>query len=90
MVAEWIIILIVAAVLLFVGPKRIPALARGVGRAMGEFRRGREEAERELRDTAKGESDVIRAARNLGIPTEGKSEEELKRQIADKVKSTGG
>jgi len=47
---EWIVVLIVVAVLLLFGPKKIPELARGIGRALGEFKRGRQEIETELRD----------------------------------------
>jgi sec-independent protein translocase protein TatA len=53
-ITDWAI-LIVVALLLFGGSKKIPELARGLGRAMGEFRRGQAEVEKELRamtDTA--------------------------------------
>src|SRR2546422_6420042 len=45
---EWVVILIIIAVLLLFGPSKLPELARGVGRALGEFRRGRMEIEREI------------------------------------------
>lgn len=45
---EWVVVLIILAVLLFLGPTKIPALARSIGRAFGEFRKGRAEVEREL------------------------------------------
>ena len=45
---EWIIILVIVAVLLLFGPQKIPDLFRGFGRALGEFRRGRMEVEREI------------------------------------------
>jgi len=38
-ITDWAILLVVA-LLLFGGSKKIPELARGLGRAMGEFRRG--------------------------------------------------
>jgi sec-independent protein translocase protein TatA len=51
---ETIFILIVV-VLLF-GAKRLPELARGLGQAMGEFKKARDEFEREIRNvTAEGE-----------------------------------
>lgn len=86
MVAEWIIVLVAAAALLFVGPKKLPELARGLGRAWGEFRRGREEVERELKESKPPESPVVKAARELGIPVEGKTEEQLKKEIAERMK----
>jgi sec-independent protein translocase protein TatA len=49
----FIVLLIV--VLLF-GANKLPQLARSSGQAMGEFRRGREEIESELRSAATGES----------------------------------
>src|SRR3989449_10206563 len=45
---EWVVILMIIAVLLLFGPSKLPELARGVGRALGEFRRGRMEIEREI------------------------------------------
>jgi len=46
---EWIVILVIVAVLFMFGPKKIPELMRGMGRAMGEFRRGRLEIENEIK-----------------------------------------
>lgn len=43
---EWIIIFVV--VLLLFGAKKIPELARGLGKSMGEFKRAREDFEREI------------------------------------------
>ncbi len=43
---EWIVIFIV--VLLLFGAKKIPELARGLGKSMGEFKKAREEFEREI------------------------------------------
>lgn len=50
-------VIFLIAVLLF-GANKIPQLARSTGEAMGEFKKGREEVERELdeiRDAAEGE-----------------------------------
>ena len=43
---EWIIIFII--VLLLFGAKKLPELARGIGKSMGEFKRAREDFEREI------------------------------------------
>ncbi len=43
---EWIIIFVV--VLLLFGAKKIPELARGLGKSMGEFKKARDEFEREI------------------------------------------
>lgn len=44
-----LLIILLIAVLLF-GANKLPALARSSGQAMGEFKRGREELETELRE----------------------------------------
>ena len=55
---EMMIILLIA-VLLF-GANKIPKLARSTGQAMGEFKRGREELEQELKSTVKkGEHEAL-------------------------------
>ena len=55
---ELIIILLVA--LIFLGPKRIPEIAKSLGKALREFRRAsselKDEIEKEIEDT-KGEID---------------------------------
>ena len=43
-----IILILVFFAMLFLGGKKIPEFARGLGRAMGEFKRGRLEIEREI------------------------------------------
>jgi len=43
---EGIIILII--ILLLFGAKKLPELARGVGKSMGEFKKAREDFEREI------------------------------------------
>jgi sec-independent protein translocase protein TatA len=87
---EWIILLVVIVVVFAFGGKKIPELARSLGRAKGEFERGKRDiqkeiAEEEHKDTKSEEKDVVKAARNLGIETEGKTEEELKEEIKKKM-----
>ena len=88
---EWVIILIVLAALFLLGPKKIPELARSLGRAMGEFRRGRMDLEREISremsaaEAEGGASKVSTAARQLGLDTMGRREMELKLEIARKI-----
>ena len=45
---EWVIIGIVALIVLYGGSKKIPELAKSLGRALGEFRKGKVEMEKEL------------------------------------------
>ncbi len=85
---EWIILLIIVAALFLFGPQKLPELARGFGRAMGEFRRGRMEVEKEINQQF-GQEDpkvkVERAASSLGITTAGKTDLQIKLDIARAV-----
>ena len=81
--AEWIWILIILGIVLF-GAKKIPELARSMGKATAEYEIARIEAERELkqyrgsRPTREKLEDI---ARSLGIDYIGKSDEELREEI---------
>lgn len=50
------LIIILAVVVLLFGANKIPELARASGQAMGEFRRGREEIEQEIKEAATTET----------------------------------
>ncbi len=91
---EWIILLIIVALLLLFGPSKLPEFARSIGRAMGEFRRGKAQVERELRDEllreevaepVAGREAVVRAAKELGVPTDGRELGEIKLDIAKAI-----
>ena len=47
--AEWIWILIIIGVLIF-GAKKIPELARTLGKAKGDYEKGRIESEKDLKE----------------------------------------
>lgn len=84
---EWIILLVIVAALFLFGPSKLPELARGFGRAMGEFQRGRMEIEREIRGqfaetSVSMRSQEERVAVALGIPTTGRTDVQLKIDIA--------
>ena len=49
-----LLIILLVLVLLF-GANKIPKLARSTGQAIGEFRKGREQVEEELKDMQDGE-----------------------------------
>jgi sec-independent protein translocase protein TatA len=88
---EWAILLIAVVLVFAFGGKKLPELARSLGRAKGEFERGKMEIEKELReerakDVKKEEKDIVKAAKDLGINTEGKTEDQLKKEIAEAVK----
>jgi len=98
--SEWLWIALVVAVLLF-GSKKLPDVARSLGKAMGEFQKGKVEIEREMRAAAQQvtlaetsrpaaqvptrKEEIQKAAAALGIDATSKSEEELKRAIKEKL-----
>ncbi|MDZ7271377.1 MAG: twin-arginine translocase TatA/TatE family subunit [candidate division KSB1 bacterium] len=47
-IGPWELVLIMFAVLILFGPKRLPELARGLGKAVQEFRKAAEEVKQEL------------------------------------------
>jgi twin arginine-targeting protein translocase, TatA/E family len=51
-----VLIVLLVLVLLF-GANKIPQLARSTGQAMGEFRRGREEIEEEIKQASEEQED---------------------------------
>jgi sec-independent protein translocase protein TatA len=89
---EWAIVIVVILVL-FGSTKKIPEFARNLGRATGEFKRGQVELENELRKSMSPDASSVKpseinyseAAKNLGIETSGKSEEQLKTEIREKL-----
>ena len=88
---EWIILLIIIAILLLFGPKKLPELARSIGRAWGELRRGKMEVERQIRDEFTAEerrdsgSRLREAARVLGVDASNMRDGDLKLQIVRKI-----
>ncbi len=58
---EWIIVIVVIVLLLF-GAKKIPELARSIGKARAEFTRGQAMVEKEIReaDRTDREEDAVR------------------------------
>jgi sec-independent protein translocase protein TatA len=50
---DWLIIAVVVGVL-FYGSTKIPQLAHSLGRAFGEFKKGRAEVDREIKSEAAG------------------------------------
>lgn len=86
---EWAIIVLVILVLF--GTKKLPEFARNIGRATGEFTRGKMDVERELRASASASSsnkNVADAAKALGIDTANKDDATLKNEIAEKLKTS--
>ncbi|QKY15749.1 twin-arginine translocase TatA/TatE family subunit [Halorubrum sp. CBA1229] len=65
-----LLIILLVLVLLF-GANKIPKLARSTGQAMGEFKKGREEVEDELKQMQDGDED------DSSVSTDSTDDEEL-------------
>jgi sec-independent protein translocase protein TatA len=97
---EWILLILFVVLLLF-GAKKIPEFARSLGKAKAEFQRGQIQVQREIdAEKAQYEAGrqkpqkevydmrsqkVVKAAEALGINTIGKSEDDLKAEIASNI-----
>jgi sec-independent protein translocase protein TatA len=88
---EWIIIIVVI-VMLFVGVKKIPQLARSFGKASAEFQKSKIEANRELEqlndrtEVSEIDRDKLEIiADTLGIDYSNKNDEELRNAINNEV-----
>ncbi len=82
---EWVI-LVVIIVALFFGVKKIPELARSVGKASGEYEKAKIEMHREIENAKRvgtGEREKLESVANkLGIDYAGKTDEELREAIS--------
>ncbi len=90
------ILLIVVAIIILFGASKIPELARSLGKATGEFKKAKQEAELEVKEVEKSlkegdtrkeksSSKIRQMAKDLGISVEGKSDEQLLDEIQKKM-----
>ncbi len=99
---EWLIIGVVAIVIIMWGPSKIPEFAKALGKAKGEFSKAQKEFTAAALDTENAASTpaarstirskdemLLEAAKNLGIPTNGKTREQITEEIAMKAKLLG-
>ena len=83
-------LLIVVGILVVVflwGPQKLPELAKSIGLAKKEFEKAAKEASTPSTDTTATQpatDPLITAAKSLGISTEGKTKEQIAKEIADK------
>ena len=87
-----ILLLVLIALLLF-GPRKLPELARSAGEAVREFRKASSSLTEEPVKEEKKEKTVEELrelAMKLGIDVEGKSEEQLLKEIREAIESKGG
>lgn len=97
--SEWAIIILLALILIF-GARRLPQFSRTVGRAVGEYEKAREMFRREMQEAseqARGRVPRITGpvaserekletiAASLGIEHRGKSDEELRSLISRRM-----
>lgn len=91
---EWVLVILFIVVLLF-GTKKIPEIARALGKAKGEFEKGKQEMEKEIKEVTQAPSKkeeenerekLIKAANALGISTYGKTDEQLREEIQAALK----
>jgi len=92
---EWLIVVGILLVVFLWGPKKLPELARSIGLAKKEFEKTKSEfgsfttvsSTSPVSSTSNEAADesVKIAARNLGIPTEGRTTDAIAKEIADKT-----
>ncbi len=76
------LLLLIAIALLLFGPNKIPQLARSLGKAGTEYKRGIAEAKKAISGDSSSvytsdELEIIGNAKEMGISTEGRSIEEI-------------
>ncbi|HEX9816010.1 MAG TPA: twin-arginine translocase TatA/TatE family subunit [Candidatus Thermoplasmatota archaeon] len=79
------IMFLLLLILLLFGAQKIPDLARSLGRAQREFTKAREEIV-DAQATPTDDERVRKAAKDLGLTVEGRTTEEVRQAIADKMK----
>jgi sec-independent protein translocase protein TatA len=84
---EWLIVVAILLVVFLWGPQKLPELARSIGLAKKEFEKAAKEVSTPTASSAPDTSTdpLITAAKNLGIVTEGKTKEEIAKEIADRT-----
>ena len=91
---EWVIIILVIVVIFF-GAKKIPELARSMGKATSEFQKARMEAKKPVENEStdvKNENQSIdrekleSIAETLGVDYSNKNDQDLKNAIDEKLK----
>lgn len=86
---DWPELVLILAILVFVfGGSRIKDLARGLGESVREFRKASsgEPSEKEKEEDEKA---ILKAAKRMGIETEGKSLRQIVDEMAQRVVEKG-
>lgn len=85
---EWVVIGVIILALILWGPSKIPELARALGRAKKEYvKASKEESESTQEETSQINDDkLIEIAKSLGISTEGKTRDQIAKEIIERAK----
>lgn len=84
---EWLIVVGVLLVVFLWGPQKLPELAKSIGLAKREFEKSAKEVTTSTATSTTGPSTdpLITAAKSLGITTEGKTKEEIAKEIVEQT-----
>jgi len=93
--SEWIIIIFVALIVLL-GTNRLPEVTKKLGKAVGEYKKAKNDIENQFKDFTNTNLDVSgpvqnerqkidMIAKSLGINSSNKTEEELRKLISAKI-----
>jgi len=87
---EWIWLIVIGGIVIF-GAKKIPELARSLGKAQGEFEKGKIQGTKEAKELLNSDEHVklVKAAESLGLETEGLSDQQLKDAISKATSKPG-
>lgn len=86
---EWLIVAAVVIIIFLWGPQKLPQLARSLGLAKKEFEKSKNEISSPSPSLQSVPTDsLIIAAREMGVATEGKTKEQIAKEIADKASSS--
>ena len=85
---EWLILVAVILIIFLWGPHKLPELAKSIGLAKKEFDKAAKEISTPTTTSQPTETPstdpLIVAARSLGINTEGKTKEQIAKEISEK------
>jgi len=88
---EWLFIALIIIMLVLWAPEKIPKIAEALGKARREFEKAsrdfygeleREAEEKSLRDES--DEKILEIVRSLGVTTEGRTRDEIVREIIEK------